>query len=109
MWFFMPIISKGAVTLTTASAGQRIDFYVRISFLKAGWVIGGTVRQRHAPPSRPYYRVSVGGLSYGFTFGGCQTYLQGRVHNIFQPSDIEGIYGAGSAGAAIIRGPRRSS
>jgi hypothetical protein len=61
---------------------------VRISFVKAGGVIGG----------------SVGGLSYGFTFGASQTDLHGRVSNIFQASDIEGVYGAGGAGAAVVRG-----
>ena len=50
------------------------------------------------------YRLSVGGLSYGFTFGGSQTDLYGRVRNIHRPSDIEGVYGAGSAGAAVVHG-----
>jgi hypothetical protein len=43
-------------------------------------------------------------LSYGLTFGGSQTNLRGRVSNLVRPSDIEGVYGAGSAGAAVIRG-----
>jgi hypothetical protein len=45
-------------------------------------------------------------LSYGLTFGGSQTFLSGRVLNIFQPTDIEGVYGAAGAGATIIRGPQ---
>jgi hypothetical protein len=45
-------------------------------------------------------------LSYGFTFGGSQTYLHGRVSNIFHPTDIEGVYGAAGAGGTVIRGPQ---
>ena len=45
-------------------------------------------------------------MSYGFTFGGSQTYLRGRVTNIFRPSDIEGVYGAAGAGGTVIRGPQ---
>ena len=40
----------------------------------------------------------------GFTFGGSQTYLHGRVSNIRSPGDIEGVYGAAGAGATVIRG-----
>src|SRR5215210_7100375 len=49
-------------------------------------------------------RLTVGGLSYGLTFGASQTTLQGRVRNIRHASDVEGVYGAGSAGAAIVKG-----
>jgi hypothetical protein len=77
---------------------------VRISFIKAGWVIGGSVGSGTMTFQGRTYRLKVGGLSYGFTFGGSQTNLRGRVSNIFHPRDIEGVYGAGSAGAAIIRG-----
>jgi hypothetical protein len=77
---------------------------VRISFIKAGWVIGGSVGSGTLTFRGRTYRLSVGGLSYGFTFGGSQTNLVGRVSNISQPSDIAGVYGAGSAGAAVLRG-----
>ena len=50
------------------------------------------------------YGLAVGGLSYGLTFGASQTTLQGRVRNIRNASDVEGVYGAGSAGAAIVKG-----
>jgi len=94
------------LTISVSTAARADDGYVRISFLKAGWVIGGTVGSGTLTFHGRTYRLSVGGLSYGFTFGGSQTYLQGRVRNIYQPSDIEGVYGAGSAGAAVIRGPQ---
>jgi hypothetical protein len=78
---------------------------VRISFVKAGWVIGGSVGSGTLTFRGRTYPLSIGGLSYGFTFGASQTNLRGRVSNIFHPSDVEGVYGAGSAGAAVIRGP----
>jgi hypothetical protein len=79
---------------------------VRISFIKAGWVIGGAVGSGTLTYKGRRYPLSVGGLSYGFTFGGSQTFLHGRVSNIFHPSDIEGVYGAAGAGATIIHGPQ---
>jgi hypothetical protein len=79
---------------------------VRISFLKAGWVIGGNVGSGTLTFRGRTYRLGVGGMSYGFTFGGSQTNLRGTVSNIFHPSDIEGVYGAAGAGATVIRGPQ---
>jgi hypothetical protein len=79
---------------------------VRISFIKAGWVIGGSFGNGTMTFQGRTYRLSIGGMSYGFTFGGSQTNLHGRVSNIFRPSDIEGVYGAAGAGATVIRGPQ---
>ena len=79
---------------------------VRINFIKAGWVIGGTVGSGTLTFRGRQYPLSIGGLSYGLTFGGSQTYLRGRVTNIFHPRDIEGVYGAAGAGATVIRGPQ---
>ena len=79
---------------------------VRITFLKAGFVIGGAVGNGNLEFRGRMYRLSVGGLSYGFTFGGSQTFLRGTVSNINHPSDIEGVYGAAGAGATVIRGPQ---
>jgi hypothetical protein len=100
-------ITLAAIVAAAVLSPARADEgFVRISFLKAGWVIGGTVGSGTLTFHGRTYRLSVGGLSYAFTFGGSQTYLQGRARNIYQPSDIEGVYGAGSAGAAIIHGPQ---
>ena len=95
-------------TLIAAGLGQaRADSgTVRISFLKAGWVIGGNVGSGTLTFRGRTYPLSVGGMSYGFTFGGSQTNLRGVVSNIFHPSDIEGVYGAAGAGATVIRGPQ---
>jgi lipid-binding SYLF domain-containing protein len=94
-------------TLLAASVSAHADSgTVRISFLKAGWVIGGNVGSGTLTFRGRTYPLSVGGMSYGFTFGGSQTDLRGTVSNIFHPSDIEGVYGAAGAGATVIRGPQ---
>lgn len=96
-----------ALALASFSPAAHADTgTVRISFIKAGWVIGGTVGSGTLTFRGRTYPLSIGGLSYGLTFGGSQTNLRGRVSNIFRPTDIEGVYGAAGAGAAVIRGPQ---
>jgi hypothetical protein len=48
--------------------------------------------------------LSIGGLSYGFTFGASETNFRGTVTNIRRPSDVAGVYGQGGVGAAVGRG-----
>jgi len=101
------IIALAAVLAASFSSAARADSgTVRISFIKAGWVIGGSVGSGTLTYQGRTYPLSIGGLSYGFTFGGSQTNLHGRVSNIYRPSDIEGVYGAAGAGATVIRGPQ---
>jgi hypothetical protein len=100
------IILALAAMLAGISSASADSGIVRITFLKAGFVVGGAVGNGNLEFRGRMYRLSVGGLSYGFTFGGSQTLLRGRVHNINHPSDIEGVYAAGGAGATIGRGPQ---
>ena len=93
-----------AAVLAGLTAAHADSGTVRISFLKAGWVIGGSVGSGTLTFRGRSYPLTVGGMSYGFTFGGSQTNLVGRVSNNFRPSDIEGVYGAAGAGATVIRG-----
>ena len=97
----LPAILVAGITSARADSGT-----VRISFIKAGWVIGGAVGSGTMTFQGRTYPLSIGGLSYGLTFGGSQTNLHGRVTNIYRPSDIEGVYGAAGAGATVIRGPQ---
>ena len=102
--FFVALV---AVLAASFSSAARADSgTVRISFIKAGWVIGGTFGTGTLTFQGRTYPLAIGGLSYGFTFGGSQTNLRGRVSNIYRPSDIEGVYGAAGAGATVIRGPQ---
>jgi lipid-binding SYLF domain-containing protein len=100
------LIALAAVLAGSVSPARADSGTVRISFLKAGWVIGGNVGSGTLTFRGRTYPLTVGGMSYGFTFGGSQTNLRGTVRNIFQPSDIEGVYGAAGAGATVIRGPQ---
>ncbi len=105
MTLFRTVCVALAAFLVVGLSSARADTgTVRISFIKAGWVIGGTVGQGTLTFRGRNYPLTIGGLSYGLTFGGSQTNLRGTVRNIFRPQDIEGVYGAGSAGAAVIRG-----
>jgi len=48
-----------------------------------------------------YYPLAIGGVSYGFTFGASATDFFGTVSNIRWPSDVNGVYVAAGAGAAV--------
>src|SRR6185503_10848516 len=100
------IIVTLAAMLAGISSASADSGIVRITFLKAGFVVGGAVGNGNLEFRGRMYRLAVGGLSYGFTFGGSQTLLRGRVRNINHPSDIEGVYAAGGVGATIGRGPQ---
>jgi hypothetical protein len=98
------VLALAAMLAGVASPARADSGTVTIQFFKAGWVIGGSFGKGVLNFRGQMYGLSVGGLSYGLTFGGSQTTLQGRVRNITRASDVEGVYGAGSAGAAIVRG-----
>jgi lipid-binding SYLF domain-containing protein len=93
-------------TLALSASASAETCGVRIKFVKAGWVIGGTAGSGTLTCGNRSYPLSIGGLSYGFTFGVSSVNLRGTAQNIRHPRDIEGVYGAGSAGAAIVRGPQ---
>jgi len=100
------IVALAALLAAGLTQARADSGTVRISFLKAGWVIGGNVGSGTLTFRGRTYPLTVGGMSYGFTFGGSQTNLRGTVSNIFDPRDIEGVYGAAGAGATVIRGPQ---
>jgi hypothetical protein len=103
----LALAAVAAFVLLAVPPSARADVgTVRLNFVKAGFVIGGAAGSGTLNFRGRAYRISIGGLSYGFTFGGSQTFLHGRVSNIFRPQDIEGVYGAAGAGGTIIRGPQ---
>ena len=95
----LAVASSFAVSPAQADSG-RIQFTV----VKAGVVIGGSGGSGTLNFKGRRYSLSIGGLSYGFTFGASQTDFRGTVDNIRRPQDVEGVYAAGSAGAALGRG-----
>ena len=73
---------------------------------KGGWFIGGSAGNGTLNFHGRSYPLDVGGIDYGFLFGGSRTVLWGRVSNIWWPSDVAGIYGAAGAGLALGVGIR---
>jgi hypothetical protein len=89
-----------------SSAAMADSGTIRITEVKAGWVIGGSGGSGVLYFHGRAYPLSVGGISYGFVFGASRTELVGRVSNIRRPSDVAGVYGAAGAGLAIGGGAR---
>jgi len=77
---------------------------ISIRIYKAGFVIGGSAGSGVLHFHGHNYPLSIGGLSYGFTFGASETRFHGRVTNIRRASDVAGVYAQGGAGAAVGRG-----
>ena len=98
------LLALAALLAFATSPARAEDGQVNIQFFKAGWVVGGSYGKGVMSFRGEQYLLEVGGLSYGLTFGGSQTSLAGRVRNIRRAEDVNGVYGAGSAGAAIIKG-----
>ncbi len=100
--FLAGAVCAGA-SLSPAHADEG---FVTLTIYKAGWIIGGSggggVLNFHGRA----YPLSTGGLDYGLVFGGSRTVLQGRVHNIWRPSDVAGVYAAAGAGIAVGGGAR---
>jgi len=92
----------GASLATTAHAQGTIQ----LSVLKGGWVIGASAGSGTLNLGGRSYPLSVGGLSAGLVFGGSATDFRGTVTGIRSPSDINGIYTAIGAGAAVAGGVR---
>src|SRR5580693_2580947 len=93
-----------AALLGAASVANADDGTISIRIFKAGFILGGSAGEGVLTFQGRSYPLSIGGLSYGFTFGASETRFHGTVSNIHRPSDVNGVYGQGGAGAAIIKG-----
>ena len=100
------VIRAALIALTVTGAGLATAAYadsgiIRFNVVKAGVVVGGSGGGGTLEFHGRYYRLAIGGLSYGFTFGASVTDFVGTVSNIRTPYDVNGIYGAAGAGVAI--------
>src|SRR5271163_961740 len=84
-----------------AAAAYADSGAIRFNVLKAGFVIGGSAGRGMLVFHGRGYPLAIGGVSYGFTFGASATDFIGRVSNIRTASDVNGVYAAAGAGAAI--------
>jgi len=92
------------VVASFSSAAYADSGTISFRIVKAGFVIGGSAGSGTLTFHGRRYPLSIGGVSYGFTFGASETNFHGRVTNIRRPSDVAGVYGQAGAGAAVIRG-----
>lgn len=90
------------VSVSTAAMADSGRIHLRI--VKAGFVIGGSGGSGTLTFKGKRYPLSIGGISYGFTFGASETNFHGTVSNIRRASDVAGVYGQGGVGAAVGRG-----
>jgi hypothetical protein len=105
--FRLALIAVMAVAAASVSSVARADSgTIRISVLKGGWFLGASGGSGTLFFHGHRYPLSIGGIDAGLVFGASHTYLSGRVSNIFSPSDVAGVYGAGGAGAAVGVGVR---
>jgi len=99
------LIALAALTGAGLSTAAQADSgSIRFNVVKAGFVIGGSGGSGTLTFQGRSYPISIGGISYGFTFGASETHFVGSVSNIRRPSDVAGVYGAAGAGAALGRG-----
>jgi hypothetical protein len=74
-----------------------------IPALTVAWLVisPAAAQQTPAPFTTGIIPLAIGGVSWGFTFGASATDFVGTVSNIRRPSDVNGVYGAAGAGAAV--------
>ena len=101
------LIAVAAVLgLGLSSAAQADSGHITFSVVKAGFVIGGSAGSGTLTFHGRRYPISIGGLSYGFTFGASETRFNGTVSNIRRPSDVAGVYAAaGYSGQGVAMAP----
>ena len=96
------LIAIAGVSLSSAAYADSGAISFRV--LKAGFIVGGSGGSGTLTFHGKRYPISIGGLSYGFTFGASETRFHGTVSHITRPSDVAGVYAAAGAGGAIGRG-----
>jgi lipid-binding SYLF domain-containing protein len=98
-------IRAALIALTVTGAGLATAYAdsgsIRFNVIKAGFVLGGSGGSGTLVFHGRRYPLSIGGVSYGFTFGASATDFVGTVSNIRRPSDVNGVYGAAGAGVAV--------
>ena len=93
-----------AVLALASTAAYADSGSISFKVIKAGFVVGGSGGSGTLTFHGKSYRLGIGGISYGFTFGASETRFHGTVSNISRPSDVSGVYAAGNVGAAVGRG-----
>ena len=98
------VAMMAALAVHLSSAAFAASGTIRLTIYKGGWIIGGSGGSGTLNFNGRRYRLEVGGVSVGFTFGGAKATLSGTVSHISRASDVEGVYGAAGAGGALVHG-----
>jgi lipid-binding SYLF domain-containing protein len=94
-------------TLTFANtASAAPSGTIDITLYKAGFIVGGSGGSGTLKFKGKQYPLSIGGISLGATIGVSKAELIGEVHNMKQPSDIEGTFTATQASVAVAGGTK---
>jgi hypothetical protein len=99
---FIALLAIGGIAFSSAAYADsgRISFKV----VKAGFIVGGSGGSGTLTFHGRHYPISIGGISYGFTFGASETRFHGTVSHIRRASDVAGVYAQAGAGAALGHG-----
>jgi len=100
---FVALLALIGASLATPSQAQGT---IRLEILKGGWIVGASAGSGTLTLGGRSYPLSVGGLSAGLVFGGSATDFRGTVSGVRSPGDINGVYTAIGAGAAVAGGVR---
>jgi hypothetical protein len=84
-----------------ASTAQADTCSISFTVIKAGFVVGGQGGSGVMRCGNRTYRISIGGLSYGFMIGASETRFRGTATFNGSPRSVAGVYGAGGVGAAV--------
>jgi hypothetical protein len=98
------VAALAVVGVSLSSAAFADSGSISFSVVKAGFVIGGSAGSGTLDFHGRRHSLSIGGISYGFTFGASETRFHGTVSHIRSASDVAGVYAAGNVGAAVGRG-----
>ena len=89
-----------------APAAFAANGTIELEIYKAGFIVGGSGGSGTLKLDGKRYPLTIGGVSLGATIGFSKAQLVGSVRNIKKPSDIEGVFTAGTAGVAVAGGPK---
>jgi hypothetical protein len=92
------------IGVTLGSAAYADSGRIAFDVFKAGFVFGGSAGSGTLYFNGRRFRLGIGGISYGITFGASRTQFRGAVTHIRRASDVSGVYAAGNVGAAVGTG-----
>ena len=97
------VVAGASLSISNVALAQTGDS-IALTLYKAGFIVGGSGGTGTLKSKGKEYPLNIGGVSLGATIGASKAELIGEVHNLKKPSDIEGIYTAGQASAALAGG-----